>query len=458
MDSPVSFTTLFIWAVVIQGIILALVGLALLHRRLRQAPRSNFSEGSASASQSHHRWLIGGALLGAIAIGAFAYHLMLPGETPWYEHYHPRTRPDTPPAQTERMDHRDPGMESSSEIEPSEDLKPRTSTGGSSVRDAVRQSLRGSPPAERKGFQRSDPVLHTYLGLINRWRMESKDRPHSQVLTADSVYDRLVTKYGFKGNRSEVDAYLAQKDPVIPEECGKVAKVDWLTVPVVLRGEQLRVMCLFMRSEWSERYVLFCYRCDNLASFLDAHMRAFDFFGGVFPTLVYRGLSGPMGERLVAMESPQRETFDQFCRFYQFTSDFSQLDEGASLATRKNRLLTLFSNWVDPNDSLQDLGHLNRILLERCEALSTGPADGDRGPHQEEKLCLLSFPETRFENSVRFKTTVGPSGVLEVEKAPYPISKKYAGQDVQVALYYDRVDVFDGSSRIASHVRVCGKN
>jgi hypothetical protein len=215
------------------------------------------------------------------------------------------------------MDQEDKWREPSQEIEPSKDIKTRTDAGASSVRDAVRQSLRGSPPAEGKGFQPSDPVLHTYLGLINRWWMESKDRPHSQVLTADSVYDRLVTKYGFKGNRSDVDSYLAQKDPVIPEGCGKAAEVDWLPVPVVLRGEHLRVICLFIASEWTERYVLFCYRCDNLASFLDAHMRAFDFFGGVFPTLVYRGPSGPMGEKLVAVDSPQRETLDQFGRFYQ---------------------------------------------------------------------------------------------------------------------------------------------
>jgi hypothetical protein len=396
--------------------------------------------------------------LGAAAIGAFAYYLMLPGETPWYEHYHPRTLPDTPPAQTQRMDQGDAGMESSSEIESSEDLKTRTGTGGSSVRHAVRQSLRGSPPPERKGFQRSDPVLHTYLGLINRWRMESKDRPHSQVLTTDSVYDRLVTKYGFKGNRSDVEEYLAQQELVIPEGCGKAAEVDWLPVPVVLRGENMRVLCLFMTSRWTERYVLFCYRCDNLASFLDAHMRAFDCFGGVFPTLVYRALSRQMGNRLVVADSPQRETFDRFCRFFNITPDFGQVDEGADLAFREKWLRDLFSKELLPDDKLHDLDQLNRILLDRFGAEAIGNAGGIHDLYQQEKICLLSFPETRFDNVVRFRTTVGPSGVFQVEETRCDVPERYAGERVDVALSYDRVEVFHGSASIASYVRLCGKS
>jgi len=200
---------------------------------------------------------------------------------------------------------------------------------------------------------------------------------------------------------------------------------------------------------------MFCYRCDNLASFLDAQMRAFDFFGGVFPDLIYRALSGPMADRLGKVDSPQRHIFEQFCRIYHVTPDFRQIDEGPDLTAREGRLRDLFSQQPRPEDRWNDLDQLNRALLESASTRTVGRGKALDRVCRQEALCLLPFPNPRFENVVQFKTAAATPGVVDVEGIPYAVPKRYAGREVEVAVFFDRVEIFHGPGMIASHLRRC---
>ncbi len=464
MESELSFATLLMWAVAIQVAILGVLGLILVHRRFRRPSGSDIQGGPPSATRFRHRWLLGGGLIGAVLVAAGIYHFILPEEHPWYEHYDPRTKPDISISNHSRTDPGQVPTESSPPHRSHRDLRVRPDAGAPRIQEATRRYLRGRPPTERKGFQTPDPVLHTYLSLIKKWQMESRNHSEGRGLTVDSVYDRLVTKYGFRGSRSTVRNYFAHRPYFIPEGCGQGAEVDWIPIPVVINGEQVSLECLFMASEWSGRSVIFCYRCDHLASFLDAHIRAFDFFGGIFPTLRYRALSDPMAERLGPVNTPQKDLFDRFCRYYNFRPEFHSIHEGPDLDSREKSLRDLLSKRLLSGAIFHDLDELNRTLLDRAAAAAreadaqNGHAEAVHEMYQQEKICLLSFPETRFEIVTRVKTRVGPSGTLQVGENRYHVPKAYAGLKVQVALSCNRVDIFYGVDRIASFDRPCDGN
>ncbi|MBW1779237.1 MAG: hypothetical protein JRL30_00670 [Deltaproteobacteria bacterium] len=464
MNSELSFATLLIWAVIIQVAMLALLGLILMFRRFRQASRSTIRDGPSSVTHLRYRWLLSGGLIGAILVAAGIYHFILPKEQPWYEPYHPGTRPgvhtrsniaskDTEQVPTESPPHRS-----------HRDLRTRKEGSGSRIREVTRRFLRGRPPAERKGFKTPDPVLHAYLSLINKWQMESRTQPKGRGLAADTVYDRLVKKHGFKGSRSAIRNYLAHPPYSIPEGCGRAAEVDWIPVSVVINREAASLECFFMTSKWSGRFFIFCYRCDHLASFLDAHMRALDFFGGIFPSLVYRALSGPMAETLRSENTPQKEKFDRFCTYYNFSPELLSKDKGPDLNSRERRLRDLFSNRLLSTPPFHNLDQLNRTLLESARAtvqgtdIGNGHAEAIHDLYEREKICLLAFPETRFANVTHVKTMIGPSGTLQLGDDRYHVPQAYAGMTVQVVLSYNRVDILVGSDHIASFARTCGAN
>jgi len=460
MDSETSLSSLFVWVLVAQGIILGLVGLMIVYHRVRRSSPSTIPTGDKSHVSFHRGWIVGGGLMMAVAMAAFAYEFFFPKEAPWYEDSHPRTKPDVRQMSAGGPeDEGSPDQPSPYAFSP-EDIRARTGGGSSVVRDAFRKSLRGNHPDERKGLQPPDPVLHTYLSLIQRWQRESGG-PSSDAdfLSPKSVYDRLTTQYGFKGDQSVIEAYLSQGSPVIPESCGKAAEVDWIPVTLGLQGTEVQAMCLCMTSSWSGRYAVFCCRCDHITSFLEAHMRVFDVFGGVFPRLIYRALSNRMADRLEDEASPQRSLFERFRGFYSVAPDFSRMDGGVDLAARERQIRNLLSQQIQTNDRWKDLDQLNRILPDRSKTWTKDHAGKEiQQVYRQEALCLLPFPKTRFDNVLRVRAVVEASDVIQVEGARYAVPKGYAGRTVEVALSCDRVDIFDGAAKIASHARLCRGN
>ena len=458
MDSELSFTTILIWALIIQVLILGLVGLVLLHRRFRHASTSHTHVGAPSARRSGRKWLMAGGLMGAVLVAALVYHFILPEEQPWYELYHSRTKAPVQRSLTPQKDNKNILDDSSLPKRSHRDLRSGKGEGAPRIRDATRKFLRGRPPAERKGFRPPDPVLHTYLSLINKWQMDTRNHPEGQVLTAEAVYDRLVKKYGFKGSQSDVRNFFTDQPYSIPEGCGQTAEVSWTSIPVVLNKKEIPLECFFMESTWSGRIFVYCYRCDYLESFLDAHMRSFDFFGGIFPTVVYRNLDDEKIQNFRSADSPQKQIFERFCSFYNFTPEFRNLDEDRDPAVVEG-LRAFLTKHLPSGSGFRDLDELNKTLLDRLTAHGTRKMD-DRTKafnklFEQEKICLLSFPDERFGNITLVEKTVGPSSTLVVGEKRYHLPKAYAGRHVQVTLSYNRIDVFCDSKKIASYNRPC---
>jgi len=70
-------------------------------------------------------------------------------------------------------------------------------------------------------------------------------------------------------------------------EAGQEAEVDWGTATAVLGGETVRLKFFCMRSKFSGKHFVRFYPCERQQAFFDAHIKAFEFFGGIFPVLIY---------------------------------------------------------------------------------------------------------------------------------------------------------------------------
>ena len=107
-------------------------------------------------------------------------------------------------------------------------------------------------------------------------------------------------------------------DPAV----GREAEVDWGTALAIIGGKPTTVKFFGMRSRYSAKHFVRAYPCERQQAFLDAHLHAFAFFGGIFPTLVYDNLTAAVRHVLRGRDRVEQAEFTKFHAYYNFTPRF----------------------------------------------------------------------------------------------------------------------------------------
>ena len=173
------------------------------------------------------------------------------------------------------------------------------------------------------------PVLGPYLKIIDNWLKKDMSSPKKQRHTARRIYNRLVNEHQYKGAESTVRRYVKiakrklninQSKVFIPcnPEIGLEAEVDWGTAEAIINGKKTKLKFFCMRSKYSGKHFVKFYPCERQQLFLDAHVCAFNFFGGVFPTIIYDNLRTAVCKVLRGKQRIEQEAFTKFRAYYNF--------------------------------------------------------------------------------------------------------------------------------------------
>ncbi len=105
---------------------------------------------------------------------------------------------------------------------------------------------------------------------------------------------------------------------------------------------------------------------------------------------------------------------------------------------------------------------LNQQLLAECLAYGEHRLQGREKTvnefFQAEQVCLLPLPAGPFTVTQIGSGKVDPYATVRVDKNRYSVPSRYVGLKVQVHLDINRVDLFHGGMKLASHPRVFGNN
>jgi len=340
-------------------------------------------------------------------------------------------------------------------------------------RQTVRKVLRCEPGGYAPRLEQPYPVLGPYLPIIDRWLAEDKSRPKKQRHTATRVYDRLVRGHGFTGGRSTVRRYvrgakvrlgLHTAPAFIPldPEVGREAEVDWGTALAIIGGQPTTVKFLVMRSRYSGKHLVRCYPCERQQAFFDAHLHAFNFFGGVFPTLVYDNLSSAVKQVLRGRGRVEQEEFIKFHAYYNFTPRFCNPAAAHEKGGVEGLVGYVKRNYFVPLPEADSLADLNQKLLAECLAYGDHRLQGREKTvnefFQAEQAHLLPLPAVPFDVTQTRGGKVDHYATVRVDNNRYSVPSRYVGLKVQVLLDIDRVDLFHGGNRLATHPRVFGSN
>ena len=177
-------------------------------------------------------------------------------------------------------------------------------------RNTIKKAIRGEPWGYKERKHQPFPALGNYMATIDNWLKNDKDKPKKQRHTARRIYSRLVDEHGYKGCESTLRRYvklakitfgIESPQAFIPcnPESGNEAEVDWGIATAIIAGEEHRLKFFCMRSKYSGKHFVRFYRCERQQAFLDAHIHAFAFYGGIFPVLIYDNLTTSQRLRLL---------------------------------------------------------------------------------------------------------------------------------------------------------------
>ena len=152
-------------------------------------------------------------------------------------------------------------------------------------RNAVRRALRADKAPTGARQRKQGLKLDPYMGMIDTWLHD----PVTSRWTAARIFDEIQDR-GYDGGVTILRNYVSQKrpkPPVIAEarffvKPGQQLQVDWAEMGEVLIGQCTRKVYAFVAIlAWSRKLFIRFTSDMELLTWIDCHIRAFAFFGGV---------------------------------------------------------------------------------------------------------------------------------------------------------------------------------
>ena len=161
-------------------------------------------------------------------------------------------------------------------------------------RDTVRKMLTYSvPPGYRRQTPPRRPKLEPFTGVIDRILEDDLARPRKQRHTAKRIFERLRDEYGFDGGYTTVKDYVREhrrqtKDMFVPlSHPPGHAQCDFGEALVVIGGVEGKAHCFVIDLPHSDGCFVKAYPSETTEAFLDGHVSALAFLGGVPQSILY---------------------------------------------------------------------------------------------------------------------------------------------------------------------------
>lgn len=198
----------------------------------------------------------------------------------------------------------------------------------------------------------------------------------------------------------------------------------------------------------------------SLASWLDAHVSAFETFGGsgrfLVPDNLRTGVSKadryePVVNKAYAALAEHYGTVVMPARVRK-PKDKAMAENAVRFGANKIIGILRHRRFVG-------LVELNEAIGEQVTLVNAKPFQKREGSRRsvflaEEQDLLRPLPSTRFELADLRKAKVGPNYHIQVETNFYSVPARLIGKQLDVRVTTGMVEVFEGAERVASHARL----
>ena len=331
-------------------------------------------------------------------------------------------------------------------------------------RETVSKMCRFSlPPGYRRTKPVGKPKLGPLLPVIDAILDADRTAPVKQRHTAKRIFERLRDEHGFAGG------YTVVKDHVrISRARGREtfvplahppghAQVDFGEAVGIIGGVRRKMHFFCMDLPQSDSCFVKAYPRETTEAFLDGHVAAFVFFGGVPRSILYDNLKIAVAKICGDGKRERTRAFTELCSHYLFADRFGRPGKGNDKGKVEGLVKHARSHFMTPIPEAASFEDFNARLLERCRA-----RQGERaGRHAEtigERLvadtaALRPLPATPLEPCEKRAGRVSSTALVRYRTNDYSVPTHFGFQDVIVKGFVDEVVILCGGNEIARHPR-----
>lgn len=335
-------------------------------------------------------------------------------------------------------------------------------------RETVAKMCRFSLPP---GYTRTKPVEKPKLGpllpVIDAFLEADRTAPAKQRHTAKRIFERLRDEHGFAGGYTVVKDYVRisrarGRETFVPlAHPPGHAQVDFGEAIGVIDGVRQKIHFLCMDLPQSDACFVKAYPRETTEAFLDGHVSAFAFFGGVPLSILYDNTTIAVARILGDGKRERTRAFTELVSHYLFQDRFGRPGKGNDKGKVEGLVKHARLNFMTPVPEAPSFDALNAEIAERCRA-----RQGERaGRHAEtigERLAadiavLRDLPAVPLEPCEKRAARVSSTALVRYRTNDYSVPTAYGFRDVVVKGFVDEVVILCGGEEIARHPRCYGE-
>jgi len=202
------------------------------------------------------------------------------------------------------------------------------------------------------------------------------------------------------------------------------------------------------------------YPAETTEAFLDGHVSAFAFFGGVPLSVLYDNLKIAVAKICGDGKRERTRAFTELVSHYLFSDRFGRPGKGNDKGKVEGLVKYARSNFMTPIPVAASFDDLNAMLTERCRARQMERA----GRHAETIGARLAadldafrdLPAVPLEPCEKRAARVSSTALVRHRGNDYSVPTAYGFQDIIVKGFVDQVVILCGGAEIARHQRSYG--
>ena len=332
------------------------------------------------------------------------------------------------------------------------------------VRGIVRSE--GTPSAFYSRIFQPHSALGAYVDLLERLLRDNKTAKPTRTIR--HLFEELELT-GYKGSYSAVGRYCAKwrerSSSVSPAACvplsfspGEAYQFDWSMDKVMIDGDIISVKVAHFVLCYSRKRFTYIYPNETHEMVFDAHIRAFEFFGGTPVRGIYDNMTTAVKKILAGKEREWNPHFERLCAHYRVEPTACNPASGNEKGQVERQVKISRQQFFTPMPEGGSLQELNDRLASQLITYNKNhkhPEFKDKTideVFQEERQSLVSAP-LLFDGCKETYVKISTTCLARFDRNSYSVSCTCAGKIVLCKSYADKVVFIHDGKEVGRHER-----
>ena len=317
------------------------------------------------------------------------------------------------------------------------------------------------------GYQRANPVEKTkigpYLKRIKAIIESDKQMPKKQRHTAKKILEILQSD-GFEGGYTIVKDAVREikktsKEVFMPlsQRPGE-AQVDFGHALANFNGTLKKISFFVMSIVHSDAMFVMAFPRECTEAFLEAHVRAFDFFGFVPKRISYDNSRIAITKILTGHKRKHTTEFKRIISHYLFEPHFCNVRRPNEKGIVEGSVKYSRLNFMVPVPQIKDYDELNRLLRDCCHSDLSRILRGKRFLTKqqllaEDRIAGIALPDDKFDYRKTTSTFASSESLVRYDTNDYSVPVSSAHHQATIKASVSFIEVYQQDKLIAMHRR-----